>query len=419
MEPQNKSHTTLVISLVVIVFLAIAAFLYFFFFHTSSSSFQVPSDSTTGFSPFGRAGSSSQQNNSSSTNQYQGSPSEVKIPALRLLSDTPIGGYGATTTASTSIVHWVDRGRGNILEARGDSLDISTLSNTLLPKVYESLWNRDASGFIGSVLGDDNDSFSTVFGTLIPQTASATTPFALRGRALPDGIVAYSASPKKDKVFFFIVKNGQGMGYVAPLSGGSAVQIFTTPITQINVEWPEENTIAITTKGSASEDGFMYFVNPKTGIWKKIVGPLPGLSARVSHDAQYALLSASGDSNNVTTYIYSIASSSAVSAIVNTLADKCAWGNFYKDMVYCAVPFQPVAGTYPDDWYKGTLSTVDKIWQINAITGEVHLVSSVFDQAKRSIDAFNLGLDNKDDFLYFMNKNDLSFWSLDLVASTK
>jgi hypothetical protein len=423
MEPQNKSHSTaIIITLVLVVLLATAAFLYLFIFKQNTNTSNTTPSDNSGFSPFGRPSSNPQANNSGKNTDQgeQQTPSEVVIPALRLLSATPIGGYGATTTASTSIVHWIDRGRGNILEARGDSLIISTLSNTLLPRVYESIWNKDASGLVASILGDDDSTISTVFASLIPHmdSSSSTTPYDLRGRALPAGITAYAASPKKDEIFFFVVKNDQGIGYVAPLNGGTAAQLFTTPLTQINVEWPEDNTIAITTKGSANEGGFMYFVNPKTGVWKKIVGPLPGLSTRVSHDARYVLISASGSNNDVLTGIYAVASSTGTDAVIRTLADKCVWGNFYKSIVYCAVPFQPVSGTYPDDWYKGDLSTIDKIWQINATTGEVHLVSSVFDEAKRSIDAFNLGLDSKDDFLYFMNKNDLSFWSLDLVASS-
>jgi hypothetical protein len=101
---------------------------------------------------------------------------------------------------------------------------------------------------------------------------------------------------------------------------------------------------------------------------------------------------------------------------VNTLADKCVWGNFYKEIVYCAVPSQPIAALYPDDWYKGNVSFTDKIWQINASTEEIHLVSPIVDQSDRTIDAFNLGLDTRDDFLFFMNKKDLSLWSFDLVS---
>ncbi|MDD5165471.1 MAG: hypothetical protein PHG25_02965 [Candidatus Pacebacteria bacterium] len=415
---EKKSHTALIISLVLLVILALAAFWYFFMNKPTTSSTTGTDTTGSGFSPFGRPGSGQQGSTGTTGSNTGNTPTEVKIPTLRLLSATPIGGYGASTTASTTIVHWIDRGRGNILEARGDTLTISTLSNTLLPRTYESVWNKSISGFIGSILADDNDTLSTVFATLIPHATTTTSaPFELRGKSLPDGIVAYAASPKKDKIFFFIIKNGRGVGYTAPLGGGSATQIFSTPITEVNVEWPEENTIAITTKGTADQNGFLYFVNPKTGVWKKVIGSLPGLSTRVSHDAKHILLSVTGSGNSVLTSIYSVGSSTATDAVIHTLADKCVWGNFYKNSVYCAVPYKPVSGVYPDDWYKGLLSTVDKIWEVNAATGEVHLVSSVFEEAKTSIDAYNLSLDDKDNFLYFMNKNNLSFWSLDLVAS--
>ena len=103
--------------------------------------------------------------------------------------------------------------------------------------------------------------------------------------------------------------------------------------------------------------------------------------------------------------------------MVQTLADKCTWGNFYKNLVYCAVPSRSVAGSYPEDWYTGIVSFSDKIWQINATTGEVKLVSNIIGQSDRPIDGFNLSTDSKDNFLFFMNKTDLSLWSLDLVNS--
>ncbi len=428
---KKRTYTTiLVISFVIVV----AAFAYWYFFLRSGTTTNNTGNSPpTGFTPFG--GSTGQHNPGNGSGNGSGTststPFVVKIPALRLLSATPVGGYAASTTASTTIVRWIDRGRGNILQAKEDSLDIQTLSNTLLPKMYESVWGSGLNSLIGSILGDDDATISVLYAALLPQNTSisnstgtpitvngaSAAPYTLRGKDLPAGIVSFAASPKKDKVFLFAVQGGQGIGYVAPFTGGTATQIFSTPVTQVNVDWPEQNTIAITTKGSSGYNGFLYFVDPKTGVWRKVLGPLPGLSAKVSHDAKYAVISVSGSANNVVTDIYSIDGSSGVDAVVQTLADKCAWGNFYKNMVYCAVPFQPTSGTYPDDWYKGTLSTIDKIWQINAATGEVHLISSVFEQAGKSIDAFNLGLDDKDGYLFFMNKLDLSLWSLDLVDS--
>jgi len=160
----------------------------------------------------------------------------------------------------------------------------------------------------------------------------------------------------------------------------------------------------------------MYFVSPKTGVWSKVLGPTMGLTTKVSHDAKYVLASTGGP-DSVSTKIYTVSTGKSIDAIIRTIADKCVWGNFNKSMFYCAVPNQATSAAYPDDWYKGTISFADKIWQVNASTGEVHLVTSIVDLSDRVIDAFNLGLDTKDEYLYFMNKNDLSLWSFDLVNS--
>jgi hypothetical protein len=417
---QRKSSILIVLVVVIVVIILVA--FWYFFLRSPAPTTTTSAPPATGYSPFGRSTGNNDTGNQTKTvtGNNQSTNPITQLPILRELSATPVGGYAASTTASTTIARWIDRGRGNILQATEDSLDIQTLSNTLLPKMYTSVWSKDLNSLIGSVLGDDDATISTLYAVLTPQsTSTSATPYALHGKNLPADIVSYAISPKKDKVFLFAVDNGNGIGYIAPFNGGTATEIFSTPVTQVNVEWPETNTIAITTKGSAGESGYLYFVDPSTGVWKRIIGPLPGLSAKVSHDARYAVISVSGNADDVLTDIYAIATSTGTDAVIRTLADKCAWGNFYKDMVYCAVPFQPVSGIYPDDWYKGTLSTVDNVWQVNAVTGEVHLVSSLFEQAKTNIDAFNLSLDDKDNYLFFMNKLDLSLWSLDLVSNSQ
>ena len=144
----RKTSTLIIIALIILVLLAFGLFWYFFMYSKNSST-GTTNNPTSGFSPFGQTGGHQQGTSGSNTNNPNTTyPTEVVIPALRQLSATPIGGYGASTTASTTIVRWIDRGRGNILEAREDSLTINTLSNTLLPKTYESVWNKSISSFI-------------------------------------------------------------------------------------------------------------------------------------------------------------------------------------------------------------------------------------------------------------------------------
>lgn len=349
---------------------------------------------------------------------------QTSVPTLRLLSSTPVGGYGASTTASTTIIRWIDRGRGNILEATTDSTEIITLSNTLLPRVYDSIWDKNLTSIIGSILPSNTDISTTVYAKLNKQTATTTatsteniTPYFLRGKNLPDNMLGFAVSPKGDKIIMIIKENNQSVGYIANFDGTAVTKIFTNPITQLVVEWPEESTIAITTKASAKISGYLYFINPKTGTWKKVLGPIIGMSTKVSHDAKKILVSATSKNGQVTTSIYNIGTTTPTDTTLRTLAEKCTWGKFYKELIYCATPSIPTTATYPDDWYKGIITTYDKIWQLNSNNGDIRLVSSLINQSDRSINVFNMNTDPKDDYLLFMNKDDLSLWSLDLSTN--
>ena len=430
----NNLNKIIIVSFFFVV-IAVMVGVFFFLTHRPTNPPVTAAGGPGGFVPLNRTlngggAGLGNQNNASST--VSGGQTSSPVAVLRLLSDTPVGGYGSMATGTKTIIQWIDRGRGNIYQTQGDISDVTTLSNTIFPRVYNSAWSKDLGALVGSTLSSGGEP-SSVYAALIPiatTTNSTSTaamaaqsalgsraPFILKGNSLPQNTIAFATSPKKDKIFFLVKSDTGSTGYIANFDGSKVTQIFTTPLTQIVVEWPATNTIAITTKGAANQKGFLYFVNPTTGVWAKILGPLNGLSARVSHDAKYVAFSVTGQSQNTVLSIYNVAKTDAADVPFGTLADKCAWGNFYKNMLYCGVPFQNVPGVYPDDWYQGTLSTVDKIWQINAETAETHQINQLIGQAGRPIDAFTLGLDDKDNYLFFMNKGDLSLWSLDLVRS--
>ncbi len=439
------TNRSAIITIVVVLLLAvIAGGGYWYYLSQPHTTGQTGGTSTTGgFIPLNRSGSGSGQGGTTtgggqgggvtiSTSTQQGGVRQTNpVPILRLLSNTPVGGYGINTVGTTTFVRWIDRGRGNIYEVVENSFNLTTISNTLLPRVINSMWNASLTTFIGPTLQNNNENPTYIYAALTStapnkgialaatstRTQQTVTPYELRGKNLPGGTLEYAVSPQKDRVFTLVKNGDNSIGYVANMDGTKATQLFTTPLTQLNVEWPSENIIALTNKGTADRPGYLYFVNPKTGVWKKVLGPVNGLSTKVSHDGKNVFLSVTGTGNDVVSGIYNVGTGVATDVLVRTLAEKCTWGNFYTTMVYCAVPFQVVGGVYPDDWYKGTLSTADKIWQVNAVTGETKLINQVIGKADRVINAFNLNTDNKDGYLIFENKNDLSLWSLDLVRS--
>ncbi|MBU6426659.1 hypothetical protein KGQ27_00230 [Patescibacteria group bacterium] len=448
--------TVNIIVTVIIIIVVLSALWYFFIRQTARPSITAaPNQIQNGFVPFNRAlpaNNSGQNENGGQNNGTTTTTSNagVPLPVIRQLSATPVGGYAASTTASTTVVRWIDRGRGNIYEARGDSLDITTISNTLLPRVYQSWWNKDDTTFVGQYLGDNSDQVTTVIANVLkralpkptvnlPTAASANasstasssmalnstaqlpditeTPYELKGKIVSGDILAVAASPKRDKILVVTDENDSAVGYISNFDGSKQTQLFSLPFTQLTVEWPEANTIAVTTKASAYYSGYLYFVNVKTGVVKQIMGDIKGLATRVSKDATKVLYSSYDGNNKITTAVYDIKSGKSAPTIFRTLADKCVWSAVFKEQVYCGVSSQIPAGTYPDSWYLGQNSFIDSIWLLDADTGQVRQVADLLNQGNAIIDAFNLQLDENDQYLFFMNKNDLSLWSLDLVSS--
>jgi hypothetical protein len=355
-----------------------------------------------------------------------------------MLSSTPVGGATLETISTTTLIRFIDRGRGNIYEASNISSEIKVLSNTILPKVYESVWNKNMNVFIALSLSESTDKVSALYSTLQPRFSpkqsviptkgtkatttidipvdTSLTPYELRGTRFPENIITIAESPKKDKAILIVKEGDMGVGYVATFDGKKMTKLFSTPLTEVVVEWPEENTIALHTRAGAYIGGFLYFVNTKTGAMKKILGPLPGLSTKVSHDAKNVIVSVTGDQKNIRSAVYNIATGRTIDILVNTLAEKCVWSKAFVEDAYCAVPSNIEEGAYPDDWYKGDKSFSDKIWQINSKTGTINMISNLINQADRVIDGIDLKLDDKDKYLIFTNKNDLTLWSLELAS---
>ncbi|MFA6095793.1 MAG: hypothetical protein WC767_03045, partial [Candidatus Paceibacterota bacterium] len=122
--------------------------------------------------------------------------------------------------------------------------------------------------------------------------------------------------------------------------------------------------------------------------------------------------SAGGDS--ITSAIYSVPEDALSLLSLNTLSDKCVWSKKFKTTVYCAVPQSIPRGTYPDDWYRGTVSFSDNLWKIDAASMETDLILNPSFEGGGDMDMTRLDIDGNDEHLIFLDKNDLSLWELDL-----
>ncbi len=335
-----------------------------------------------------------------------------KLPRLRKISSEPISGAIASSTASSTIIRYIDRGTGHILEANTLTEDQLKISNVTIPKIYESLWNSKADTFIARY-STDNKTIRSYYAKIMPLATSSTNRVHdVKGDFLLPDIQAMALSPKTDKLFYLTSSTNGAQGYLSLPDGSKSITIFTSPVKGWLTEWPEENIISITDKASNYAIGELYHFNLKTGNLSKILEGR-GLTGITSHDGSQVLYSLSND-NNFTTSLYKIKENTSAAAPFKTLPEKCVWSHLRTYEIYCAVPTLTESGIYPDDWYQGAVSFVDQIWLFDTSNGEVRLLADLNKETGAIIDAINLSLDNKENVLIFTDKNTLNLWSLNI-----
>ncbi|HEY4494809.1 MAG TPA: hypothetical protein VJC02_01760 [Candidatus Paceibacterota bacterium] len=416
------------IILIIILTILLALGAYYFFFLKQSAPVELvdpegtkaPSFNTLGREGVGVKEETKNEKINTDINEIVNQKIE-SLPTLRHLSLIPIGGFSASSTASTTVIRYVDRGVGHILEVKSDEAIEKKISNTTIPRVYESYWNKNLNASIFRYIKDETGDIVNFYGEIRPikkDTATSTSNIneienEIKGKFLSSNINGIAISPKQDKIFTYNIENNRGIGYISGFDESKKTKVLDFPLTQVSIEWPEENTVAITTKASALSSGFLYFLNIKSGAQKKVLGNVVGLTTKVSRDARKILFSSSGK-DGMTSSIFDTKTNSTQESVFRTITDKCVWSKKYVNELYCAVPTEFPVGIYPDDWYKGNVSFVDQIWHLDTTTGEVHLLANLLNLADELIDATNLSLDPNENFLYFVNKRDLTLWSLDL-----
>ena len=151
---------------IIVVLALIAAGVYYWFFYS-----KVPQQDTNGisidngFNPITSGNLPTNTNNQTVNNgdtennntEQNTNNEEFKLPKLRQISSAPVAGYVASSTASSSLVRFVDRGTGHIYEAESISDKINKISNTTLPKIYEAYGNKNGTNFILRYLKNDSD----------------------------------------------------------------------------------------------------------------------------------------------------------------------------------------------------------------------------------------------------------------------
>ncbi len=437
---------TLFLIIIIFAFLAGAGLFGFYYYlnRQASNSPYGNSFSLQNFFPFGQSNSSS--NSSSNNNIIVGSNSgtstnsSLPYPILRHITIVPVSGsimldrQTISTTSTSTIagtltktekinktyIRYMERGTGQTYETLIDDLTTNRISNTTFPKIYSASFNASGSSTIlMSVQNDNSDIVNTYYGNLSKNAStSSSTPtnYNLNTILLSDHATEVVVSPDKKSIFTLLtIPNNPGI--ISNFDGTKQSTIWTSPISEWIPYWATNKYIVMTTKPSFGVAGFSYLVNISTGKYSHLLGDVDGLTVLPSPDLSFILYSNSNSTNPLSLSIYNVKNKSSQDYSLKTLPEKCVWSSLKTPLLYCAIPGSLPNASYPDDWYKGVISFSDSIWSINLTTGESKRIAALSQLAGQNIDATNLSLDSKEDYLTFVNKNDLTLWGLQLAPT--
>jgi len=413
----SKKTSILIILGIIIV---IIGGLIFFYFSSSNKTENITGPTTTS-NPFGN-NTTNTVSTTTTIHTNNGMPSagdQKSLAALTQIYRNPTSGsVFFINKDNQNTLRFVDRAVGNIYEyiQNSQSGEVQRITNTTIPKTQEAVWSNLGNNLILRYLDNATDNISSFSAKINISTSSIdTTPGNLSGVFLSSNIKQLVISPKGDRVFGLVDKSDKSgtYGFIENLDGSGKKIIFDSQISYWNIAWPKDNIITFTTKPNYKDSGLLYFFNPQTYSFDRIIGDITGMSTLVNKDA--SLVAYSYSINNIINLdVYDVKNRINNNLKLPTLSDKCVWGNINSKILYCAIPQNINTDNYPDVWYQGVESFNDNIWKIDTETGDIKLLYMIGSNEVNNIDAFNLVISADDQYIAFMNKNDLSLWLLQI-----
>lgn len=336
---------------------------------------------------------------------------DAKLPRLRQLADFPVA--GATIIQNNekeTLIRFIASENGHIFEIPADSATQKRISNTTILRIQDAKWLSGGDAFIARFLDEDSEQIKSFYAEI--RQSEIESEGTVDGVFLSNDIKELALSDK-DKIFSLLQSGDGSVGIISEANGNKKVQIFNSPLSGWNIEWPSGDKIALTTKPSANILGYLYFLNTNTKKLEKILSGIRGLTTLVNKDMTYVLFT-QNESRRLLLSMLDIENNEITDLPIWTLPEKCVWSELNKNIIYCGVPDTTPQGDIPDIWYQGLVSFSDSVWMIDIETKTADVISNPADAAGADIDIIKPILSIDENYLIFTNKKDYTLWGLEL-----
>ncbi len=337
---------------------------------------------------------------------------------LLRLSTTPVAGAVVFERGKRPIVRYVDRATGHLYdvvlptETSPVALEKTKVTNNTLPKIYEAYFRTDGNAVLLRYLKDDSDVVENLSLALSPPQGTSTDAlYTVASTALRGKISAVALGP--GNALFYALKDTSSI-VTSTFNGASVRTILTSPFTDWRLAAAGGHLI-VYTKASARIAGYAYTLNTSNRALAKILGPLNGLVA-VPNTSGNQVLYSYVENDKTKLFAKNLAKNTLSEILPATLAEKCVWSARDTSVLFCGAPTDNPGSREPDEWYRGATHFSDDIWLFNTNSGVGKVLAEPKQSLRIDIDVAEPKLSPNEDYLIFLNKNDLTLWALRLEA---
>ncbi|MBI4836866.1 MAG: hypothetical protein HY813_00450 [Candidatus Portnoybacteria bacterium] len=309
-----------------------------------------------------------------------------------------------TVDASEKKVKYYSKSEGNIYEVNFDGSNLSRISSANLAGLLQVFWAPNKEKIVG--VFQENE-------TIKKYLHDYQGGQSIR---LNEKINQVAWSPDSSRIAVESANSDTKTNVIstADAGGDNFKNIFQTRINDLVLEWPTLDKLSVRTKTSGLSEGLLITVNPDSGSFNSVLHGIYGLNAKWFPLGDKVLYSATTNEGKDIKLFTANQNGQEVKDIgAATLIEKCAFSQDDRTL-FCAIPQRLSRNAvWPDDYYKGLVTTRDDFWKINLETGtKTQIFNSGPDARDYNYDAIDIFLSPKENYLIFVNKKDGLLYSL-------
>lgn len=328
---------------------------------------------------------------------------DVTTDKLRQLTVRPVIGFHEYSAASTTPrrVLYAESGTGHIFQINLETGEEVRLSNTTVPNAQAAVFSPRI-GYVAIRSGYQNQNDVVLVELNTSGSGVATT--------LEPRLNDFSFSTDNGLLYTELTTTGTNGVSLNPKTKANRI-IFSLPFQAATVIWSSDGLTPhyVYPKASAKLYGYLYAIKGDTIVRQ----PITGLGLTASANPAYISYTTVPGQEPLS-FIYDLKTNTTELSPIIAEPNKCAFGTKTATRLFCGSAITEYGYNFPDDWYKGTRTFADRIWQVSLSDKTARQLIDPLSTVGRELDITNMQVSSDEKMLYFVNKNDTTLWTYEI-----